>query len=54
LFWSAACFALLAVSNVAVVLDLVVFPSVNLFIVRNAAALLAILAMLYGLVWDER
>lgn len=54
LLWSGICFAFLAVNNVVLVLDLLVFPSVNLFVVRNAAALLAVAAMLYGLVWDER
>jgi hypothetical protein len=54
LAWSSLCFALLAVNNVVLVVDLVLLPAVNLFIVRNISALLAIGAMLYGLVCDER
>ena len=54
LAWSSVCFALLAVNNVVLVVDLVLFPAVNLFVIRNVSALLAIAAMLYGLVCDER
>lgn len=52
--WSSTCFALLAVSNVVLVVDLAVLPTVNLYIIRNISALLAVAAMLYGLVCDER
>jgi hypothetical protein len=54
LLWGSVCFALLAINNLALVLDLVILSSINLFIVRNLSALLAVCAMLYGLVCDER
>ena len=54
LAWSGICFALLALNNIVLVVDLVVLPSVNLLIVRNVSALLGIAAMLYGLISDER
>lgn len=54
LAWSGLCFGLLALNNIVLVVDLVVLPSVNLLIVRNVCALLAIAAMLYGLICDER
>lgn len=54
LAWSSLCFAILAVNNVVLVVDLVLLPAVNLFVIRNVSALLAIGAMLYGLVYDER
>jgi hypothetical protein len=52
LAWSSTCFALLAVNNLVLVVDLLL-PSVNLFLVRNLCALLAVAALLYGLIWDE-
>jgi hypothetical protein len=51
---SSVCFALFAINNVLVILDLLVFPAVDLFVVRNATVLLGISAMLYGLIWNEK
>lgn len=53
LFWGSVCFALFAINNLVLLLDLVFLSSVNLVIVRNISALLAVCAMLYGLVCDE-
>jgi hypothetical protein len=54
LFWSAACFLLLTVNNALLVLDKVVFPvQVDLSLWRLAAALAAVLLLLFGLVWEE-
>ena len=51
LWWSGLCFALLTVNNALVVLDLVVLgPEVSLFLFRNAAALVGILLLLFGLI----
>ena len=52
LFWSACCFALLTLNNSLVVVDLVILPNVNLFLLRNTAALVGILLLLYGLIWE--
>ena len=52
LLWSAMCFGLLAINSALIMFDLWVFPSVDLFALRNATALLAVGVMLYGLVWD--
>jgi len=54
LFWSSACFAGLALHNVVLFLDLVVLPDVDLFYVRTGIALVSMLALLYGLVWEPR
>lgn len=54
LFWSAVCFAFLAVNNVLIVVDLMVLPEVNLFALRNLSALAGISALLYGLIWEGR
>ena len=53
LFWSALCFAALSVNNVLLVLDNLVFVEVNLVMARLAAALVAVLLLLFGLVWEE-
>ena len=54
LFWSALCFAALSVNNVLLVLDRVVWPvEVDLGMPRLVAALVAVLLLLFGLVWEE-
>jgi len=53
LFWSALCFAALSVNNVALVLDYLVFPHIDLTLWRLGAALVAVLLLLFGLVWEE-
>lgn len=53
LFWSGLCFAGLSVNNVLLVLDRIVFPTKDLSTWRLAAALIALLPLLYGLIWEE-
>jgi hypothetical protein len=54
LFWSALCFLLLTTNNVLLVFDKVVFPvEVDLSMWRLAAALAAVLLLLFGLIWEE-
>ena len=53
LFWSALCFAGLTLSNGLVFVDLIIFPDVNLYRWRLATAALAMLVLLYGLIWDS-
>ena len=53
LFWSALCFAALSVNNVILVLDTLVFVDVDLGVWRLGAALVAVLLLLFGLVWEE-
>jgi hypothetical protein len=54
LAWSSGCFGFLALNNGLLFLDLVVVPSVDLSLLRHAIALLAVLFLLVGLVWDTR
>ncbi|WP_296949475.1 DUF5985 family protein [uncultured Massilia sp.] len=53
LFWSGASFAALTVNNVFLVLDKVVFPDVYLMPVRQGTALLSVLLLLYGLIYEK-
>jgi hypothetical protein len=52
LLWSAICFYFLSISNFIVFLDLVIFPSMNLYRWRLGSAALAMLILLYGLIWE--
>ena len=53
LFWSAWCFAGLALNNALLLVDLYVVPEIDLFVLRTSVALLAMLVLLYGLIWDS-
>jgi hypothetical protein len=52
LFWSAICFVFLTLNNVLLFLDLVVLEA-DLRFWRHAAALLAVVAMMWGLVSER-
>jgi len=53
LFWSAACFTLLAAVNMLVVLDLVIFPLRDFRSARLWISLAAIVVLLFGFIWDQ-
>jgi len=53
LLWSGLCFVGLALNNMLLVADKLVFPSVDLSIWRTAAALAAMCVLLYGLILDS-
>ena len=53
LMWSALCFALLAVNNMLVVVDLLVLPTqVSLRLARLGFSLAAVMVLLFGFIWD--
>ena len=52
LFWSGLCFSMLALSNVLNVLDRFVFRDIDLAPARLGTALLAVLLIVFGLVWE--
>lgn len=54
LFWSALCFAGLALSNVFVFLDLVAFPEINFYPYRLISAAVAMLLLMFGLIWESQ
>jgi cytochrome b subunit of formate dehydrogenase len=53
LFWSALCFTLLAIVNFVVVLDMLVYPDIDMQAVRLWLSLAAIAVLLFGFIWDE-
>jgi hypothetical protein len=52
LLWSGVCFALLAANNLVLVLDLVVWPDLDLRLARLLLALAAVASLIWGFVWD--
>lgn len=52
LLWSALCFSLLAINNLALVIDLVLLPDMDLRLARALIALAAVGVLLFGFVWD--
>lgn len=53
LFWSAICFALLAVVNGIVVFDMLIFPEIEFRSWRLTLTVVAIAVLLFGFIWDE-
>jgi hypothetical protein len=52
LLWSSICFVFLALNNLALVLDLIVLPSIDLRLARLSLALAAVLSLIWGFVWE--
>jgi hypothetical protein len=52
LLWSSVAFVGLAVNNVLVYVDYTLLPDVDLAIPRTLAGVLAMLILVYGLVWE--
>jgi hypothetical protein len=53
LLWSSLCFVGLAVNNVLLFTDLFVLPEVSLELVRTLTALVSLVLLLVGLIWEE-
>jgi hypothetical protein len=53
LLWSAGCFVLLGLNNLALFVDLVVLPtSIDLIPLRAVLNLAAVTTLLYGFIWE--
>ena len=54
LLWSGLCFAGMTVSNILLFIDLVLLTAVtDLYLMRLGTAAVAMLLLLYGLVWES-
>lgn len=53
LLWSALCFSLLALANLFVVLDILVFPAMDMRLIRHFLSLAAVTVLLFGFIWDQ-
>ena len=54
LFWSGLAFAGLTLNNLFLLLDKLVFIEVDLSTLRHVVALVAMIVLLYGLIWKAR
>ncbi len=52
LFWSGLCFIGMSINNLLLVLDKVVFLQLDLLPLRLISALVALLLLLYGLIYE--
>jgi hypothetical protein len=52
LFWSAACFVMLAASNLIVILDMVVFPDIDFRLVRLGISFVGVTVLVFGFIWE--
>jgi hypothetical protein len=54
LFWSGLCFVGLILDNVMLYVDVVVVPDVSLAIWRKLPGFVAMLLLVFGLVWESK
>ena len=52
LLWSGLCFVGLTASNLLLIADKLIFSTVDLLPLRLATGLIALMLLLYGLIWD--
>jgi hypothetical protein len=52
LLWSGLCFLGLTISNLLVFVDLKILPQIDLYLWRLITAAIAMLVLLYGLIWE--
>jgi hypothetical protein len=53
LFWSAMCFIGMTFNNLLLVFDKLIFPDVDLLTLRQASALVSVLMLIYGLIYEK-
>lgn len=53
LLWSALCFSGLTINNIILVFDRLIFTGADLSSLRLIAALIAMIPLLYGFIWDD-
>lgn len=54
LFWASLCFAGLMLENMILYVDVVMVPDINLAVWRKVPGLLAIVLLIFGLVWESK
>ncbi|HWO43669.1 MAG TPA: DUF5985 family protein [Candidatus Eisenbacteria bacterium] len=53
LLWGGLCFLGLTANNALVAIDRLLVPDINLFTWRLVVAFLAMVVLLYGIIWDR-
>ncbi|HVX42184.1 MAG TPA: DUF5985 family protein [Gemmatimonadaceae bacterium] len=54
LLWSGLCFVFLCLSNIVLYIDIEVLPSIDLSLLRAIPVVIALVLLLYGLVWEVK
>ena len=54
LLWSGLCFVGLTLNNLILVADKIIVPEIDLSLWRTSIALVAMIVLLYGLIWDAK
>lgn len=54
LLWSAVGFACLAANNIVLVVDRVIYPDVDLSLLRSGSAFLGVTILLIGCIWNDK
>ena len=52
LLWSSIAFVFLAANNLVLVLDLVIWPDIDLRVVRLSLSLAAVSSLIWGFIWE--
>jgi hypothetical protein len=52
LFWSSLCFGCIAFNNILLFVDFSLGPDYDLSLIRSVAAVIGMILMMYGLIWD--
>jgi hypothetical protein len=52
LLWSSICFSFLALNNLVVIFDLVVWPERDLRLLRLIFAFAAVVSLIWGFIWE--
>lgn len=53
LFWSGLCFVVMTLNNVLLLVDKLFLPDTDLRTMRQATALVALVLLLYGLIYEK-
>lgn len=54
LLWSSVSFVGLALNNILLVIDRLVVPDVDMYLVRLVTALVSVALLVYGLIWESQ
>jgi hypothetical protein len=52
LLWGSLCFTGMTISNGLIFVDLVIIPAADLYLLRLLTAAIAILLLVFGLIWE--
>lgn len=53
LLWAGICFCGITINNMLLVADKLIFPQIDLVVWRHMITLIALLFLIYGLIFDE-